>query len=273
MTGIIKILPLIILFLFQDNTPKSDYSLMKHINNKGNFITVDELGSLFLVNGEQLKKFDINGRLLCTYSNLFNGNISFVDAGDPFKILVYYRDFSQIVFLDNFLSESAEAILLETLGLELSTLACSSYNSGFWVYMPQNFELLRVGQDMVISHRSGDISSIIKNELNPNFLIEKDNVVYLNDPDIGIIMFDMYGTYNKIIPLKNLENLQLEGNNIISSSDTDMRIYNLKTSKETLSSLPEDDPICVNLKYSFHPKRLFLLSESGINIYAVDLDQ
>ena len=59
MTGIIKILPLIILFLFQDNTPKSDYSLMKHINNKGNFITVDELGSLFLVNGNNLKNLTL----------------------------------------------------------------------------------------------------------------------------------------------------------------------------------------------------------------------
>ncbi len=272
-TEILKILPLTLLFLMQPDIKGPDYSLLNHINNKGSFITVDELGNLFLINDEQLTKFDVDGKLLYTYSNLYNGNITSVDAGNPFKILVYYRDFSQIVFLDNFLSKSAEPVNLETLNLELTTLVCSSYNNGFWVYLPQSFEIIRVGQDMLVSHRSGDLSSIVRNKIVPNYLVEKDNFVYLNAPDIGIMIFDKYGTYYKTIPLKNLNYFQVEGNNIISSSETKMRIYNLKTLEESLSNLPEDDPICVSFKYSFKPKLLFLLNENGINFYSVNLDR
>ncbi len=273
MFEIIKILSISVLFFLQGNSGQTGFTLLKNINNTGNFITVDDLGNLFLVNGERLIKFDVNGRLLYSYSNLYNGNISFVDVRDPFKIMLYYKDFAQIIFLDNFLSKSTDPVILESLGLELATLACSSYNNGFWVYLPQSFELVRVGQDMVISHKTGDISRTTNNEIDPNYLLEKDNMLYLNDPDIGILIFDKYGAYYKTIPMKNLEYFQVEGNNIISNSDINIRIYNLKSSEEALNQLPEDDPVCVNLKYSFNPKRLFLLNENGINIYSVNPDQ
>jgi len=268
-----KILPLTLFLLLQSDPAGPDYSLLNHIDNKGNFMTVDELGSLYLVNEEQLTKFDIDGKLLFTYTNLYNGNITSVDVGDPFKILVYYRDFSQIVFLDNFLSKSAVPISLESIKLELATLACSSYNNGFWVYLPQSFELVRIAQDMIISNRSGDLSSIVQSEIDPNYIVEKDNFVYLNDPNIGIMIFDKYGTYYKTIPMMNLQYFQVEGNNIISSTNANLRIYDLKTLEESVSSLPVDDPICVSFKYSFKPKRLFLLNKNGINFYSVKLDQ
>jgi hypothetical protein len=273
MIYLFKILPLLFLSLFQEDGLGQDYKIIKQISNKGNLITVDDLGNIFLVNNEQLAKFDPNGNLIATYSDLYNGDITLVDAGDPFKILLYYRDFSQIVFLDNFLSKTTDPVNLETLGLELSTLACSSYNNGFWVYLPQSFEIIRIGQDMIISHRSGDISKMIKNEINPNYIIEKNNMVYLNDPDYGIMIFDRYGSYYKIIPLKGLDYFQVEGNNIISLSGNNLRIYNLKSYEESYSTLPEKDPICINIKYSFNPKRLFLLNKNGINIYSIALEE
>lgn len=273
MPAIFKILMIFVLFLLQGNKTTPEYTLLNHINNKGDFITVDDLGNLFLVNGEKLIKFDINGKLLQTYSNLFNGDISFVDAGDPFKIMVYYREFARIEFLDNFLSRSTDPVILDRIGLELATLACSSYNNGFWIYLPHTFELIRVNQDMLISHRSGDISNIINNKLNPNYLLEKDNMVYLNDPDIGIMIFDKFGAYYKTIPMKDLKYFQLEGDNIISNAGDHIRIYNLKSSDETSLKIPEENPVYLNIKYSFNPKRLFLLNKNGVSFYSVNMDQ
>lgn len=273
MSVIFKIFPLVVLMLLQGNSAVTDYELLKHLDRKGDYLTVDDLGNLFLVDKEKLIKFDDNGKLLYTYSNPYNGIINFVDAGDPFKILLYYRDFSQIVFLDKFLSRTTDPVNLESLELELATLACSSYNNGFWVYLPQTFELVRVGQSMLVSHRSGDISSIVSDRINPNFLKEKDNMVYLNDPDIGVMIFDKYGSYFKTIPLKNMQYFQIEGNNLISSSENNIRIYDLKNFNETNKKLPEENPLCINIKYSFNPKRLFLLNERGINIYSVNLDK
>ncbi len=61
-----------------------------HIKVQGDFIRSDELGNVFLVKDNQLIKYSSSGVVLHTYSNLYSGEISFVDTHDPFKILVYY---------------------------------------------------------------------------------------------------------------------------------------------------------------------------------------
>ena len=84
---------------------------------QGDFIRSDELGNIFLVRGNQLIKHNSSGLALHTYSNLYSGNISFIDAHDPFKILVYYEAFGQVEFLDQSLSLISSTISLSMLKL------------------------------------------------------------------------------------------------------------------------------------------------------------
>ena len=65
-----------------------DYKLTTVIDIQGDFIRSDELGNVFVVKDNQLTKFDENGKKLHSYSNLYAGDISFVDTHDPFKILL-----------------------------------------------------------------------------------------------------------------------------------------------------------------------------------------
>jgi len=46
--------------------------------------------------------------------------------------------------------------------------------------------------------------------IQPNFLIEHNGKLYLNSPNDGILIFDIYGSYLKTIPLKNLESFQVQ---------------------------------------------------------------
>ncbi|MDD1475334.1 hypothetical protein MEO41_29325, partial [Dolichospermum sp. ST_sed4] len=72
------------------------------------------------------------------------GNIGFVDASDPLKILLFYRDFGQIRFLDNSLSPQGNTILLDNIGFGSSTMVCSSDQNGIWLYEPVSFKLTRL---------------------------------------------------------------------------------------------------------------------------------
>jgi len=112
------------------------YVEKKQLDVQGAFIRSDELGNIFLVNNNQLFKYSSNGEQLHTYSNLYSGDISFIDTHDPFKILIYYQAFGQVEFLDHSLSLTASTIDLNHLNLSLGTLVCSSYQGEFWVDDP-----------------------------------------------------------------------------------------------------------------------------------------
>src|SRR5688572_3667151 len=93
---------------------------------KGNFdfFEADNFGNIYTVKNEELCKYLPNGKRHARYSNLRYGNITSLDVSNPLKILLYYRDFQQIIFLDNQLSVNSNPVSLELLGLEQAHLVC-----------------------------------------------------------------------------------------------------------------------------------------------------
>jgi hypothetical protein len=59
------------------------------------------------------------------------GDISFVDASNMLRILVFYKDFLQVVFLDNTLSANGETVSFDKIGFQQAQLVCSSHIGNF----------------------------------------------------------------------------------------------------------------------------------------------
>jgi len=237
------------------------------IETPGNTIACDALGNLYVADDYDLKMFNSDGKLLFTYSNYLAGKITFIDPTDPFKILVYYQDFSQVEVLDNQLARATDPILLQAYGLDLATLVCRSYNSGMWVYDPQNFELIRFDQSMQPTDRTGNLNLVTGNDIDPNFITEVDNMVYLNDPQVGIIVFDKYGTYFNTYSFLNIDELQVHRGRLIFTSASMLKIYDTKTLIEAEIPLPEINTRDVKLSFDQQPPRLYTLTEDGVTIY------
>lgn len=173
------------------------------------FFTTDYLGNIYAAKGDELIKFNISGEKLRIYSNKKLGNIFSVDASNPLRILVYYKDFSCLVILDSQLSPNGDGVHLEEFNLEQTDLACTSFNNGVWVFNRQNMELVRLDESMQKVISTGNLNRILNLDLHPNFMLEYNGNIYLNDPASGILIFDMYGTYAKTIPLMNLLSFQV----------------------------------------------------------------
>ena len=70
-----------------------------------------------------------------SYANTQLGNISSIDITNPLKIVLFYRDFNTIVFLDNRLSELSNNINLSTESFAKNvTFASISSNNNLWLY-------------------------------------------------------------------------------------------------------------------------------------------
>jgi hypothetical protein len=259
-----KNLTIIVIFLCCAFMP-GDFVLVKTINGSVSFMTSDNLGNLYLVVNNELRKYDSDGTLLKTYSDKAHGSIAFVDVADPLSILLHYKDFRQVLFLDNMLSVKGSAVMLDNLGVLQPTLVCGSYESGFWIYDEQEFQLVRFNKDLSISNQSGNIVQLTGVEIKPNFLIETGGKVYLNDSDSGILVFDKYGTYSKTLPFKNLVSFQIADDLLVYFKDSLLSQYNMKTFEQKSMDMPAKNIISAR----YEKDRLFGQDSTSVKIYSV----
>lgn len=246
--------------------PAPTFSLIKSIPVNASFFTTDNLGQFYFVVDDELSKYSDEGIFINTYSDKILGNISFVDAANPLRLLLFYLDFVQIVFLDNALSILGGSILLEQMGFEQTILTCTSNDNGIWLYDTQDFQLIRLDQNLKTTHNSGPINQLLGIEILPNCLIEYNNFVYLNDPERGILVFDIYGTYYKTIPLKGLISFQIIGDNLFYFSNNTLNSHHLKTLEASTIGLPDTGIVSVRIE----KQKLFLLKENSLDIYSIN---
>jgi hypothetical protein len=240
--------------------------LLKHIDGKVSTIASDELQNLYLVKSDVLEKYDLDGKYLCSYNDNTLGPLTSVDAGDPMKVMVFYRPFEQFVLLDNTLTVTGDPVSLENYGYEQVSLACMSYDKGYWFYNPANLELVHMSvADLSIDKTTGNISQLVNLSIKPNFLLEQNNKVFLNDPENGIFLFDIYGTYYKTVGIKGLNQFQVNGDKIIYLENKVLKTYNIKTFQEDTIPLPDSTVVSVRIE----KQRLFVQNSKGVDIYEV----
>lgn len=210
------------------------------IREKSDQLLTDNLGNVYLVSADRIRKFDQRGAFQKEFSNKNFGAITAADATNPLRILLFYRDFSRIIFLDNTLSQNGEPVQLEALGYPLTTLAATSYDNGLWIYDQQNFELLRLNRQLQVEQRTGNLSQQLGIELRPNFIIEKDNRLFMNNPETGVLVFDVFGTYSKQLPLPGLKQFQIDDDALIWFDGKQLHSYALATYENTVFEKPVD---------------------------------
>lgn len=199
------ILPILILISF--STAKAQELTVPF---KGKQLATDQFGYYYEISDTEIKKYTKLGELYRTYSNNVLGVIANVDVSNPYKILVYFRDFTKILILDNFLAPSSDVIDLTTIDLDATTLVCRSYNDGSWYYNALNFELVRKNQELKTTNTSSNIANLLGKNIQPNYLLEYNNRIYLSDSINGVLVFDVYGTYLKTIPVYGIDNFQVK---------------------------------------------------------------
>lgn len=208
---------------------QSDDAVRIKFAEKNSSIKTDGLGNIYVVHNDKISKYNATGVFQKTFSTKRYGKIEFLDATNPLKILVYFNDFQQLLFLDNQLSPSSNMISLESIGYEQAALVCSSTNNSFWLYDKQNNELIRFNQDSKLLVKTGNLKRILDIDIKPNYLLEHNGNVYLNCPSEGILVFDIYGTFAKTIPLKNLHEFNVINGNVYYFENKTLKEYQSQT--------------------------------------------
>jgi len=251
------------LFITFSGIAQNKFNLAATIDVQADFFTTDNQSNIYVVKSNELTKFNKSGKLLYKYSNKNLGNIDFVDASNMLQLLVFYKNFLQVAFLDNTLSLNGEPVSLDNIDFQQAQLVCSSHNNGIWLYNQQNWELVRLDQTLAKTQQTGNLSLLLNIDLQPNYLLEYNNKVYLNNPSTGILIFDVYGTYYKTIAVKDVQHFQPIGDLVYYISDNKVKAYNIKTTDETEFVLP----ITTFQNFRLELGVLVLQTDKSISIY------
>jgi hypothetical protein len=248
---------LLILSLDQEYTPV--FELDAHVD----LMYRDNLDNLYTVDEFTIKKYDSSGKLLFTYSDNYLGKISSLSITEGLKVMVYYQNNAQLVVLDNSLSQLAPPVALNYYNLGTVTLVCSSSQNRYWFYDPLQGSLIRTTNTFTEEFNSGNLDQILNLNLNPTLMTEWGNVLYLNDPEEGILVFDIFGTYKKTIPLKGLKTFQVSEYGIYFMENGEFKFYDFKSFLIQTVEIPEMKATNVLISN----KLLFIKSEKSISVF------
>lgn len=229
------------------------------------FFVTDPIDNLYLINDSELKKINLSNQKINRYSNTLFGNFSAVDVSDPFKILIYNKDFNKLVFLDQTLTEITDPVFLDQLNLFHIGAICKSNEGGFWVFDLSLYQLKYYNEDLKNTRKSVQLAEIIETntEQKEIFVLEKNDYIYLGIEGQGVLQFDKYGTYLKTFPLSNCNSFQVVDKHIIYYNNGSLISYHTTSFKTDTLVLPGENIINARV----NKNKVFLHTSEKVMVY------
>lgn len=194
------IISFLVVLLFSFGRNDDIFFLKRAFQFKANFLVNDHLGNYYLVGKHKIQKV-VNGDSLVQFHQRTNwGDISSVDASNPMKIVVFYADYRRVEILDNWMTVLREVNLDEYVYMQANAI-CGSSTNGFWLYDENSALLKRIDDSGNLVRQSISTRQSIGKVLQVKYLQERNGKVYVSDPQVGIVVFDMFGTYIKTLPI------------------------------------------------------------------------
>lgn len=227
-----------------------------------NRIYSDNLNRTYLTKGSELSVYDEGGKRLYTYNELSLGEIEFVDVNRSLKPLLFFKEVQAIVLLDNTLSKQAETIYPGKSGYSNVDLVCHSGENFYWFFERDNYEFIRVNRQMQAISKSGNLVLLLGRTIEPDYMMEKDNLLYVKDPKKGIYVFDIYANWVKTIPLNVEGKFEVYKNSIYYHKEGIIYKYDQENFLEK--------PLEINVKsiedFSIELNRIFIKNRNKVHV-------
>ena len=229
---------------------------------------VDNLDNLYVLTaGNQLKKLTPGGDSVAVFNDVKRfGQASLIDASNPMKVLLYYRDFTSVVMLDRFLN-IRNSIDLRKHGIFQVKAIGQSYDNKIWLYDEVNNRLKKVDEDGRVLLETPDFRQLFEEAPAPQMIFDQDQLVYLYDSAQAIYVFDYFGTLKNKIPITGWNNLKVAGHFIYGTTGNMLHRYSPRTLRTESWQMPQ--PLHNSRLVHFSANRVYALKENGIEIYSL----
>ena len=226
----------------------SIFQLVDSIAIEAKFIASDQLANLYVVTAtNEIIKYGFTtqanqiGNTMqeqFRFNNNTLGDLSLIDATNPFNLLLYYPDFQTAIILDRTMNETNRFDFIELGVPSVNAIALSNDNQ-IWYYDELDFKLKKINSEGTISAQSEDLNLVINQIPQVSQVRALGNWVFLNDPQLGIIIFDQFGQYHQIIDQTQVEQFQVITEALILKKEKQFIQYNWQFQNAVKLPLPK----------------------------------
>jgi hypothetical protein len=230
--------------------------------------TVDNLDNIYILSSHnQLKKLNANGDSVAVFNDVKKfGQVTFIDASNPLKVLLYYKDFATVVILDRFLN-IRNTIDLRKQNIFQAKAISQSYDNKIWVYDELENKLKKIDEDGKLLQETPDFRLLLGQALSQLKIFDENKYVYLYDSIQGVYVFDYYGALKNNIMISRWQNFKVSGKYIFGSRADTLYRYEINTFLYDEWKMPEQ--IFRSKEFNFTSARLYALKKDGIEIYSI----
>lgn len=196
-------------------------------------VEMDHLGNIYIVDDQnRLSRFDTTGLRMFNVVNNNLGEIHSIDVGNPFKIMIFYRDQQTILLLDNTLSE-IQRIRMADWNLQDVTAACLSPDNALWLFNGTNNTLIKMDDSGMPILASDPFDMIRPPSARPDFIYDADHFLILKEKNQPMSVFNDFGNYLNPLPFEE-EFFSVMNDRIMIYQHPTVMIYGLPTGKEIM---------------------------------------
>lgn len=163
-------------------------------------LEVDAVGNIYLAEDYRLTKYAPDGSELAFYEDFVHGPIGLVDASDPMKVLVYFSDQQHVVVLDRTMSVISSFNLMD-LGFVNVTAIGNSMDDRFWIFDQSDFLLRKIDKNGTVFKESQVLNVLLDGAVTITRILEREGRIYAHDPDRGVLVFGLFGTYEETLDI------------------------------------------------------------------------
>ena len=236
----------------------------------GNYadFTVDNLDNIYLITStDQLKKINSNGDSVAVFNDVKRyGTVFSVDVTNPLKILLYYKNFATVVVLDRFLNIRNSINFRKKNIFSVQAIA-TSYDNNIWLFDEQDYKLKKIDEEGKLLQETTDLRMLFDSVPAPTQITDKENFVYLYDPEKGFYVFDYYGSFKNKLPFLHWSSVAVSEKNMYGFNNNKLYSYELNSFTLKEYKLPAFIKNYTAIK-AINGK-VYLLKDDGIYIYKV----
>ncbi len=201
--------------IFAQGDTAIQFVLQKKIPGNYRDFYADNLGNIYLINADnRIKKLDAAGDSLTVYNDTRRfGDLYSMDVRNPFKTILFYKDFLTLVVVDKFLN-TVNTINLRNNGIMQATAVALSYDNNYWIFDEWSNTLKKVDDHGKVLLESPDFRLAFTETYSPDKIIDADGVLYIYDEQAGWKIFDYYGHFKKNLPFPGWKDVQAFNGNV-----------------------------------------------------------
>lgn len=196
-------------------------------------VSSDAYGFVYLTDQSgNIYKLDSLGKQFVLASPPRRGQITSIEASRNVNIFVFYSEYQVYYYYDRFLMQS-QPLTFSNSTVGFARIATPSLDQNVWLVDDQDFSLKKYNSTYLSVDITTPLDLIIDPEVyDMNFMREYQNLLFINDANSGVLIFDNMGNYKTRIPVQGLKYISFSGEDLVYMKDGSLYLINIYTYKE-----------------------------------------